>query len=152
MTRKTTVIVVLLALGGAMAHAQSESSPRVTGQGEAAGARVQVNQIETSQFPKVSIFATVLKEDQPVPDLGPGDFRVREDEVDQEPITVTPRLTPLSVVLTLDTSGSMKKRLADAQAAAKSFLQTLQPQDKFNLIRFSRDIKTIYPLGGDRRA
>ena len=152
MTRKTTVIVVLLALGGAMAHAQSESSPRVTGQGEAAGARVQVNQIETSQFPKVSIFASVLKEGQPVPDLGPGDFRVREDEVDQEPITVTPRLTPLSVVLTLDTSGSMKKRLADAQAAAKSFLQTLQPQDKFNLIRFSRDIKTIYPLGGDRRA
>ena len=87
-----------------------------------------------------------------MPDLGPGDFRVREDEVDQEPITVTPRLTPLSVVLTLDTSGSMKKRLADAQAAAKSFLQTLQPQDKFNLIRFSRDIKTIYPLGGDRGA
>jgi hypothetical protein len=34
---------------------------------------------------------------------------VREDEVDQEPITVVPKLTPLSVVLTLDTSGSMKK-------------------------------------------
>jgi Mg-chelatase subunit ChlD len=52
---------------------------------------------------------------------------VREDE---EPITVVPKLTPLSVVLTLDTSGSMKKRLADAQTAAKSFLDTLEAQEK----------------------
>ena len=67
----------------------------------------------------------MLKDGLPVQGLGASDFRVREDEVDQEPITVVPKLTPLSVVLTLDTSGSMKKRLADAQAAAKSFLSTL---------------------------
>jgi hypothetical protein len=57
--------------------------------------------------------------------------KVREDEVDQEPIVVTPKLTPLSVVLTLDTSGSMKKRLTDAQAAAASFLETLQTADNY---------------------
>jgi VWFA-related protein len=129
-----------------------EPSRRVTGEQAAAGAQVQLNQIDTSEFPKVTIFATVLKDGAPVPGLTSGDFRVREDEVDQEPITVVPKLTALSVVLTLDTSGSMKKRLADAQAAAASFLDTLQSQDKAQVIRFSRDVKTIYPLGSDRAA
>ncbi|HEV8718961.1 MAG TPA: VWA domain-containing protein [Candidatus Binatia bacterium] len=130
-----------------------------TGQDEAAtrrvvtpGAQVQINQVETSQFPKVVIFATVLKDGAPVPGLTGKDFRVREDEVDQEPLTVVPKLTPLSAVLTLDTSGSMKKRLPDAQVAAKNFLTTLQSQDKVHVIRFSRDVKTIYPLGVDRAA
>jgi VWFA-related protein len=152
MKTNITLIVVLLAFSGAIAHAESESSPRVTGQEKAAGAQVQINQIDTSQFPKVSIFATVLKDGEPVPGLSASDFRVREDEVDQEPITVTPKLTPLSVVLTMDTSGSMKKRLADAQSAAKSFLNTLQPQDKAQVIRFARDVKTIQPLSADRAA
>jgi VWFA-related protein len=129
-----------------------EPSPRVTGEQAAAGAQVQLNQIDTSEFPKVTIFATVLRDGAPVPDLSSSDFRVREDEVDQEPITVVPKLTALSVVLTLDTSGSMKKRLADAQAAAASFVDTLQSQDKAQIIRFSRDVKTIYPLGSDRAA
>lgn len=129
-----------------------EPSRRVTGEQAAAGAQVQLNQIDTSEFPKVTIFATVLKDGVPLPGLGTGDFRVREDEVDQEPITVVPKLTALSVVLTLDTSGSMKKRLANAQAAAASFLDTLQPQDKAQVIRFSRDVKTIYPMGSDRAA
>jgi VWFA-related protein len=150
---KTNVIfVVFLAFGSAIAPAQSESSPRVTGQESAAEAQVQINQIDTSQFPMVSIFATVLKDGEPVPGLSASDCRVREDEVDQEPITVTPKLTPLSVVLTLDTSGSMKKRLADAQSAAKSFLKTLQPQDKAQVIRFARDVKTMQPLSADRVA
>ncbi len=116
------------------------------------GAQVQINQIETSQVPKVVVFATVLKDDMPVLDLTDQDFRVREDELDQEPLTVVPQLTPLSAVLTLDTSGSMKRRIPDAQAAAKSFLTLLQSQDKVQVIRFSRDVKTIYPLGADRSA
>jgi Mg-chelatase subunit ChlD len=63
-----------------------------------------------------------------------------------------PKLAALSVVLTLDTSGSMKKQLADAQAAAANFLDTLQSQGKAQVIRFSRDVKTIYPMGSDRVA
>ena len=93
-------------------QAQDAPSRRVTGEEKAAGAEVRINQIETSEFPKVTIFATVLKDSLPVQGLGASDFRVREDEVDQEPITVVPKLTPLSVVLTLDTSGSMKKSSA----------------------------------------
>jgi VWFA-related protein len=132
-------------------HAQDQPSRRITTPG-APGSQVQINQIETSQFPKVVVFATVLKDGQPVHGLTAKDFRVREDEVDQEPLTVVPKLTPLSAVMTLDTSGSMKRRLSDAQGAAKSFLNTLEPQDKVQVVRFSRDVKTIFPLGSDRAA
>ena len=99
----------LAALAGAsVLQAQDEPSRRVTGQENAAGTEVRINQIETSEFPKVTIFATVLKDGSPVQGLGASDFRVREDEVDQEPITVVPKLTPLSVVLTLDTRGEKR--------------------------------------------
>lgn len=128
------------------------TSRRVTGAERAVGSQVQINQIETSAFPKVTVFATVLKEGVPIKGLGAKDFRVREDEVDQEPLTVVPKTTPLSVVLTLDTSGSMKKRLPDAKLAAKSFLETLEAQDKAQIIRFSRDVRTLSPLGTDRAA
>jgi len=150
--QKYTLVVsyaVLLACVGLATGQNGSTTRRVTTPGVAA-AQVQINQIETSQFPKVVIFATVLRDGVPVPGLTATDFRVREDEVDQEPLTVEPQLTPLAAVLTLDTSGSMKKRLADAQTAAKSFLTTLQPQDKVQVIRFSRDVKTLYPLGADR--
>lgn len=144
----TWICAALLSFSGLAAGQDEPATRRVT----TPGAQVQINQIETSQFPKVVIFATVLKDDVPVPGLTDQDFRVREDEVDQEPLTVVAKLTPLSAVLTLDTSGSMKRRLSDAQAAAKSFLTMLQSQDKVQVIRFSRDVKTIYPLGADRRA
>lgn len=149
---KTIFKLFILLAVHSLLHAQEEPSRRLTGQEKAAGAQVQINQIDTSQFPKVTIFATVLKDGTPAPGLAASDFRVREDEVDQEPITVVPKLTPLSAVLTLDTSGSMKRRLADARAAAASFVDTLQSQDKAQVIRFSRDVKTIYPLGSDRAA
>lgn len=138
-----------LALGLSVAlsvvsRAQDEPSSRsVTGQGKAKDASVVINQIDTSAYPKVTIFATVLKEGTPLRGLGAADFKVREDEVEQEPLTVVPKLTPLSAVVALDTSGSMKKRLADAQAAAKSFIDTLSPQDKVQVVSFAREAKLL---------
>jgi hypothetical protein len=53
-----------------MLQGQEEPSRRVTGEEKAAGAEVRINQIETSEFPKVTIFATVLKDGSPVQGLG----------------------------------------------------------------------------------
>lgn len=80
------------------------TSRRVTGQENIAGTQVIINEVNTDQFPKVRIFATVLKEGVPLKGLDAADFRVREDEVDQKPLTVAPKLPPLSVVVTLDVS------------------------------------------------
>ena len=51
MKTNITLIVILLAFSGAFAHAQSEAPPRVSAQEKAVGAQVQINQIDSSQFP-----------------------------------------------------------------------------------------------------
>jgi Mg-chelatase subunit ChlD len=145
-------LVWLVLIGLTVVHVctygQDQSTTRhVTGQQDAQGAQVIINQIETSAFPEVTIFATVLNEGLPLRGLVATDFRVREDEVDQEPLTVVPKLSPLSVVITLDTSGSMRKRLSEAQAAARGFVETLNPRDNVHVMGFAREVKVLYPLG-----
>ena len=96
-------------------------TPRVTGQDDAAEATIILNEVNADDYPDVRIFATVLLDGEPLTGLTAEDFRVREDEVDQEPLIVKPQLPPLSVVVTLDSSGSMARRLAETQAAARQF-------------------------------
>jgi len=127
-------------------------TPRVTGQESAAEAQVILNEVNTDQYPRVRIFTTVLKDGAPLRGLGASDFRVREDEVDQEPITVESELPPLSVVITLDTSGSMAKRMQETQAAAKSFLDTLGSNDSAQAVSFARETKQLTTMSTNHQA
>ena len=148
--RAFTVFFVVLLLHTSLVSAQDQATSRsVVGQQQAAGAQVIINQIDTSAFPKVTIFALVAKDGVPLKGLSAADFRVREDEVDQAPLTVVPKLTPLNAVVALDTSGSMRQRMADAQTAAKSFIDMLNPEDKVQVLSFAREVKILSP-GGDR--
>jgi VWFA-related protein len=128
---------------------QEQLTPRVDA---IKGSEVRINQIDTSAFPKVTIFATVLKEGMPVEGLVSNDFRVREDEVDQEPLSVQAQLSALNAVVTIDTSGSIKKALPQVQAAASNFLDSLNASDKFDVISFSREVKTISTDGNKEQA
>ena len=146
-----TLGIALSGFGSGLVFAQSDTaeSRRVNTQNAAAGAEVLINQVDTSAFPKVSIFATVLRDGQPVDKLTANDFRVREDEVDQEPLTVTPKLAALNAVITVDTSGSIKKNLPDVQAAASGFIDNLGTEDRFSVIGFAREVKVL-SSSGDR--
>ena len=133
-----------------IAHAQDDvTSRRVNLRGSAA--EVLINQVDTSNYPQVTLFATVLREGEPVIGLGAGDFRVREDEVDQEPLTVIPKLSSLHAAVTVDTSGSIRKALPQIKVAAKSFLQMLEENDRFNVLAFAREVR-ILSSSGDRLA
>jgi VWFA-related protein len=135
------------------AYGQAQPGSRhIAGKNGAAGAQVIINEVNTDQYPQVRIFATVLKDGAPLPGLGAADFRVREDEVDQEPLAVEPRLPPLSVVLTLDTSGSMTRRMQAAQAAAMRFLDTLRSDDSAQVVTFARQVKRLTTMSTDREA
>ena len=73
---KLLTCAALACVTACVLRAQDAPSRRVTGQEKAVGAEVRINQIETSEFPKVTIFATVLKDGLPVQGLGAGDFRM----------------------------------------------------------------------------
>ncbi len=154
--KKTYILFLmsfLLLLPVSELAAQDQAASRsVAGREQAADAQIVINQIDTSAFPKVTLFASVTKDGVPLKGLNADNFRVREDEVDQEPITVVPKLTPLNAVVALDTSGSMKQRMADAQSAAKSFIQLLSPEDKVQVLSFAREVKILAADGGRESA
>jgi hypothetical protein len=62
------------------------------------------------------------------------------------------RVPPLSVVLTLDTSGSMSKRMKGTQDAAMSFLNTLGSNDSIQVVTFAREVKPVTTMSSDRKA
>ncbi len=153
MSLTSTCLSLLLLLLALCTYGQEQPVSRyVTGMEGAAGAQVIINEVNTDQYPQVRIFTTVLKEGTPLQGLSAADFRVREDEVDQEPLTVEPQLPPLSVVLTLDTSGSMAKRMKEAQAAAMRFLDTLGGNDSAQVVTFAREVKRLTTMSTNRQA
>jgi len=147
----TSVFFLPFCLASPLAAQDQATSRDVEGRAQAADAQVVINQIDTSAFPDVTLFASVTKDGAPLKGLGAGDFRVREDEIDQSPITVIPKLTPLTAVVTLDTSGSMKERMTEAQAAAKSFIRMLSPDDTIQVVSFAREVKVL-SSGGSRES
>ena len=59
----------------------------------------------------------------PVPDLGPADFLVREDNLSREVLRVGPVETPLSVALMVDTSAASRANIRDIREAAIEFIK-----------------------------
>jgi VWFA-related protein len=152
---KTRLLCCSLLFAAAFAHSEDQkpvSSMQIKGQGNAAGTEIVLNQIAMDQFPVVHVFVTVLKDGRPQSGLVAADFRVREDEVDQEPLTVESQLPPLSVVIAIDNSGSMRPRLSETREAAKSFLDLLAPADSVQVVGFAQQVKILGPMSSNRAA
>ena len=69
--------------------------------------------------------------------LDPDNFRVFEDNVEQEIATFSSEDIPISIGVIFDCSGSMSNKLGKAREAAVVFLKTANPQDEFFLVSFS---------------
>lgn len=65
------------------------------------------------------------------------DLVVTEDGVEQKVETFEEAVDPVTVVLALDASGSMKKSAAQAQGAARDFVNALRPEDRIAMISFA---------------
>jgi len=85
-----------------------------------------------------------------VPNLQKEDFRIWEDNVEQEVAFFSSVDKPFSVVLMLDTSPSTQFRLEDIQDAAITFVNQLRPDDKVMVISFHDEIKVLCDLTSDR--
>jgi Ca-activated chloride channel family protein len=69
--------------------------------------------------------------------LEPDNFRVFEDNVEQEVVNFSAEDVPISIGVIFDFSGSMANKVAKAREAAVQFFKTANPQDEFFLVSFN---------------
>ena len=99
----------------------------------------------------VSLNVTVRDQaNRPVGDLTPQDFIVFEDGRPQKIAMISAERIPLSLSLLLDSSASMDRQLALAQAAVIGFVQRLQPRDFASIIDFDSQVRILQPFTNDQ--
>jgi Ca-activated chloride channel family protein len=101
----------------------------------------------------VSLFVTVTDAQRRlVPDLEQEDFEIRDNDRAQEIVLFENNVLPISVVVMLDTSGSMTGSLALLRNAAEQFLIRLLPDDKAKVGAFNDKIEIGARFSSDRDA
>jgi len=95
----------------------------------------------------VEVYATVTDaKGEPVTGLKAADFRVLQDGAPQAITTFAAGDVPLSIVIALDRSFSMRgDRLAVAKRAARAFIDALRPDDEVMVLAIGSEIQTITP-------
>ena len=69
--------------------------------------------------------------------LEPDNFRVFEDNIEQEVVTFSAEDVPISIGVIFDFSGSMSNKVGKAREAAVQFFKTANQQDEFFLVSFN---------------
>jgi VWFA-related protein len=101
----------------------------------------------------VRVDVSVTRSGQPVPGLMADDFSVTDDGTPQRVESVSLESVPLSVVLLLDTSGSVAgERLSELTNASRTLVGALHAGDRVSLLTFSRDVVLRVPMTQDRQA
>jgi VWFA-related protein len=78
----------------------------------------------SAQALRRSIYASVLnKEGEPVPNLGPADFIVREDNRTREILSVEPATAPMQVAVLVDNSARSRNNIRDIRDATNEFIK-----------------------------
>ena len=82
--------------------------------------------------------------------LSARDLIVVEDGVVQQVESFEEAVSPISIAMVLDASGSMRRALPVAQAAARAFVTSLRPTDPLALVRFADRVVVEHEFS-DRR-
>jgi Ca-activated chloride channel homolog len=86
-----------------------------------------------------------------VSDLRKQNFRLYEDNVEQQIDGFQTIDVPFNVVLMIDTSGSTRFRLEDIQEAAVSFVNQLKREDRVMVVSFAQRYRIECPFTDDRQ-
>jgi Ca-activated chloride channel homolog len=95
---------------------------------------------------------TITDRERRFVDVDADDLVVVENGVEQTVDTFQEAITPVSIVLALDASGSMKKSSDIAKAAAGSFVDALRTEDKLALLLFADHSELAHDLTTAREA
>jgi len=126
---------------------RDENSMKVSVNGQGRALNVSINQVDTDDCPKVTLYITVTdKNDDPQKDLTQNDFSLFENDVLQIITGFSNTVTsPLSVALTLDYSSSTIAATPDIEAGARDFIDLLDTNnnDEAAIIKFAEEIFLI---------
>lgn len=101
----------------------------------------------------VSLFATVTDgQNRLVPDLTRDDFQVLDNDKPQQLIVFESENQPITVVVMLDTSGSMTASIKLLKDAAEQFVQRLLPEDNAAVGAFNDKVELSSKFSNDRDA
>ena len=78
--------------------------------------------------------------------LEPDNFRIFEDNIEQEVVNFSSEDLPISIGVILDLSGSMANKLGKAKQAAIQFFKTANTQDEFFLVGFNEHAELLSPF------
>jgi tight adherence protein C len=122
-----------------------------------AGQKLVVNQVDGRGWPDITLNITLTGPDgKAVPGVDIAQFEISEEGQPQATTGLAlgqSRTVPLSVVLAIDVSGSMTgEKLAQAKAAAVTFIDSLGPTDRATLLAFNSRVLEVVPATGDHAA
>lgn len=100
-----------------------------------------------SRVDAVRIDISVMNGVRPVAGLTPANFALTDNGVVQAIDRVEVDTVPLSIMLVLDTSGSMiGERLTDLGAATRRLVEALKPDDEAALLAFNEPAQLLVPM------
>jgi VWFA-related protein len=152
------VLFLLLASLGVLpatsAHAQQAPSPLYTVTPEKQAGVSRDQQGQAGVFVTVQFTIKRTTDGQLATDVARDEIVVMEDgrQITELDIQQPGAIEPLTVVLALDTSGSMlaDNKMVDAQSAARLFLDTLNDHVDCGLILFDHQLRVVEPPVGSR--
>jgi Ca-activated chloride channel family protein len=142
-SRCLLLLAAMTLVVAAIAPARAQDAPTLT-----------ISQLDASAYPKLRAIATVLDDNGvPVTGLTADDFQAFDADSELKisgAQSVQDASLPLSVVVTMDVSGSMAgDPLSEAKQAATAFVRQLGPNDQATLIVFNDTVTTAIPFTND---
>ena len=99
---------------------------------------------------RAEIEFTITDAERQFVDIGVEDLVVVEDGIEQKVEVFHEAVSPVSIVLAIDASGSMKKWADTAKAAASAFVSAIRPQDALGILMFADSSQLAVDLTTDR--
>jgi Ca-activated chloride channel family protein len=121
------------------------------------GTAFTLNQINIEHFPEIRIYLTIADErGNPLKGLGVRHLRAQEDGDVARITSVVPLAKgdePLSIVLAIDRSGSMRgQAISDAKQAAIDFLKEMRRIDRVGVVSFDDTVTVIARPSTDKES
>ena len=116
-------------------------------------ATARITQVDTTQFPQVTVYVSVVDAEGNPVDVNPGRLQLSENGqvIPLDQIEGMGEVGALTTLLVMDVSGSMNTagKLEAAKAAAQLYIDQMRPDDRAGLLTFNTAIEYVQPITTD---